>query len=482
MAFKHALVVDDSKSARIALKKLLEKHQLIVDFAESGEAALEFLSAQRVDVIFMDHTMPGMDGLEAVSAIKGDPRTAMIPVMMYTAKEGEVYVGQARALGAIGVLPKQVQPAELFDVLLKLGLVEERRSQPRPSPETPHEAVSDDGPAAATERPDTAAATTPTDAPKRDESTPASKDPMRGIALEGLVTRILQDQHVRLRADIRHSHEEFARQVAHEIFDKQQREQWLQQYEQAPGRSFSGGAMTALAVALLLPALVASVLFWQARSERDAALAENARLTDTAQVELSDAAQQQSALLADIDDERRLAVDQYFGFVRTLEWSINADNGADYSSQAFGDGQMERLQELLVRLQDFGYAGAVRLESHLGEFCLVDDGAGGYRPAEPDLPIGECSRFGHPLDDSVSVSDRQSLSFANFLSSSPLVNDGPVQVDVVAHGRSDSLRRHPYPASIETAGEWNAIARRNNRVQFTLLPDEPAPVAAVRQR
>ena len=39
MAFKHALVVDDSKSARIALKKLLEKHQLIVDFAETGEAA-----------------------------------------------------------------------------------------------------------------------------------------------------------------------------------------------------------------------------------------------------------------------------------------------------------------------------------------------------------------------------------------------------------------------------------------------------------
>ena len=95
---------------------------------------------------------------------------------------------------------------------------------------------------------------------------------------------------------------------------------------------------------------------------------------------------------------------------------------------------------------------------------------------------GECSRFGHPLDASVSVGDRQSLSFANFLSSSPLVNDGPVRVDVVAHGRDDSLRRHPYPASLATAGEWNAIARRNNRVQYTLLPDEPGPLATVRPR
>ena len=476
MAFKHALVVDDSKSARIALKKLLEKHQLIVDFAESGEAALEFLSSQRVDVIFMDHTMPGMDGLEAVSAIKGDPRTAMIPVMMYTAKEGEVYVGQARALGAIGVLPKQVHPAELFDVLLKLGLVEERRARPRPIADTPLEARADSAP----EKTETAESTPAQDLPKRDEPTP--QEPVRGIALEGLVTRILQDQHVRLRADIRHSHEEFARQVAHEIFDKQRREQWLQDYERAPARSFGGGAMTALAVALLLPALVLAVLFWQTRSERDAALAENARLADAAQLEINDAAQQQSALLADIDDERRLAAGQYFGFVRTLEWSINADNGADYSSQAFDDRQMERLQELLVRLQDFGYTGAVLLESHLGEFCLADDGAGGFQLAAPDLPVGECSRFGHPLDASVSVGDRQSLSFANFLSSSPLVNDGPVRVDVVAHGRDDSLRRHPYPASLATAGEWNAIARRNNRVQYTLLPDEPGPLATVRPR
>ena len=99
--------------------------------AASAEDALELLKRQPVDVIFMDHTMPGMDGLEAVSAIKKNPRTAMIPVMMYTAKEGEVYVGQARALGAIGVLPKQVRPAELFEVLLNLGLVTDRRGKKR---------------------------------------------------------------------------------------------------------------------------------------------------------------------------------------------------------------------------------------------------------------------------------------------------------------------------------------------------------------
>jgi len=41
--------------------------------------------------------MPGMDGFEAVSAIKNNPHTATIPIMMYTSQEGELYVGQARA-------------------------------------------------------------------------------------------------------------------------------------------------------------------------------------------------------------------------------------------------------------------------------------------------------------------------------------------------------------------------------------------------
>jgi len=110
MTISRALVVDDSKSARFSLKRLLEEHNIDVALANSGEEAIEFLARDKVDVIFMDHTMPGMDGLEAVSVIKSNPDTAMIPVMMYTTREGEVYVGQARALGAVGVLPKNVQP------------------------------------------------------------------------------------------------------------------------------------------------------------------------------------------------------------------------------------------------------------------------------------------------------------------------------------------------------------------------------------
>src|SRR5262249_54670594 len=88
MGVKRALVVDDSKSARTFLSRILEKYDIDVDSAESAEQAIEYLGTHRPDVIFMDHLMPGMDGFQAVQAIKNNPRTAMIPIMMYTSQEG----------------------------------------------------------------------------------------------------------------------------------------------------------------------------------------------------------------------------------------------------------------------------------------------------------------------------------------------------------------------------------------------------------
>ena len=129
MTAKRALVVDDSKSARTFLSALLEAHALEVDAAETAEQAIDYLTRHRPDVIFMDHLMPGMDGFQAVQAIKSNPRTATIPILMYTSQEGELYLGQARALGAMGVLPKQVAPADVSKVLQQLHLMEDAETE-----------------------------------------------------------------------------------------------------------------------------------------------------------------------------------------------------------------------------------------------------------------------------------------------------------------------------------------------------------------
>ncbi len=120
MEIKHALVVDDSKSARFSLKKLLQKQGIKCDFAESAGDALNYLETHKPDVIFMDHLMPGMDGFEATKAIKANPNTTHIPVIMCTSKEGTEYAEQAMATGAVAILPKPAPSATLTAVLNQL--------------------------------------------------------------------------------------------------------------------------------------------------------------------------------------------------------------------------------------------------------------------------------------------------------------------------------------------------------------------------
>src|SRR5262245_30972857 len=127
MPGKRALVVDDSKSARVVLSRMLEKYGILVDSADSAESALDYLKSRRHEVIFMDHLLPGLAGLQAVREIKATPDLAAIPIMMYTSQEGEIYAGQARASGAIGVLPKSIRPIDVTKALYQLQLLPDRR-------------------------------------------------------------------------------------------------------------------------------------------------------------------------------------------------------------------------------------------------------------------------------------------------------------------------------------------------------------------
>jgi CheY-like chemotaxis protein len=121
MSIKQVLVVDDSKAARLVLRKMLQSINLAVDLAASGEEALKYLSANRPDAIFMDHTMPGMDGLQVIRLIKNDAETAKIPVAMYTSKEEQGYVDQVKASGAVGILPKPASADALSYIIDQLS-------------------------------------------------------------------------------------------------------------------------------------------------------------------------------------------------------------------------------------------------------------------------------------------------------------------------------------------------------------------------
>lgn len=114
---KTVLVVDDSKSARFALRKFLEAQGYQADAVESADEAYSYLKRHRPELIFLDHLMPGVDGFDVLRNIKKDPRTVAIPVIICSSNEGEDFVKQAKTRGAADVLPKPPDAEHLTRIL-----------------------------------------------------------------------------------------------------------------------------------------------------------------------------------------------------------------------------------------------------------------------------------------------------------------------------------------------------------------------------
>lgn len=130
MQNRTALIVDDSRTASQMLRLMLEREEFQVDVLGCAEDALGYLRDHRPGIIFMDHLMPGMDGFQAVKEIKSASATATIPIVMYTANSGELYVGQAHALGAADILPKPPTRDALRAVFRRIDEREEAANEP----------------------------------------------------------------------------------------------------------------------------------------------------------------------------------------------------------------------------------------------------------------------------------------------------------------------------------------------------------------
>ena len=90
--------------------------------ARSGEEALQVAANNPPAMIFLDHLMPGLDGFETLKLLKQQRATADIPVVMYTSQNAAKYVEEAKLLGAVGVITKQVERSDLFELVEKMLL------------------------------------------------------------------------------------------------------------------------------------------------------------------------------------------------------------------------------------------------------------------------------------------------------------------------------------------------------------------------
>jgi two-component system chemotaxis response regulator CheY len=102
----HVLIADDDAMIRFVARAVVERAGMTADEAADGTEVLAKLAgAHRYDVVLVDLNMPKLSGLDVIRAIRADPATARIPILVLTGAEGSD-VEEAMALGATGIFPK----------------------------------------------------------------------------------------------------------------------------------------------------------------------------------------------------------------------------------------------------------------------------------------------------------------------------------------------------------------------------------------
>lgn len=431
MGAKRALIVDDSKSARLFLARVLEKYDIDVDSAESAEAAIDYLTNNCPDVIFMDHLMPGMDGLQAVQAIKNDPRTATIPIMMYTSQEGEVYLGQARALGALGVLPKQIKPADVSKVLYQLHLVPDRRSQEQSS----FTVVNARG--------------------ERQQLEPGAGPPSKPLTESALREHFAELRRA-LVAGVDTQTERITAEVRALLLES------LPPAEPPAPRPAPPPWAWIVACAALLIALASTALWWR-----------NVKLLQQLTVEVAQLRGQQTALSAppaSSSEPAPLMTGTPPSSAATPRTAAPSDFKplimmVPYGADALSGARLETVRQLLYRLARQKVTGVADIRTYAGRFCLVGNSTDGYSPAPDETLFSKCDVVGNPSDDSLSALQRTPLALANLAADIRASTHGALDVQLSAGDQANLAVPYPSPATDLTAGDWNRAASANNRVE-----------------
>ena len=114
------LIVDDSPSQLVGMKRTVEKlgHQVIT--AEDGAAGVEVAKRELPDLILMDVVMPNLNGFQATRTISKDPKTSHIPIILVTTKDQDTDRVWGMRQGAKAYITKPFNDNDLAEIIGQL--------------------------------------------------------------------------------------------------------------------------------------------------------------------------------------------------------------------------------------------------------------------------------------------------------------------------------------------------------------------------
>jgi CheY-like chemotaxis protein len=400
-----------------------------------------------------------MDGFQALKVIKSNPQTAVIPVMMYTSKAGGLAVSQARALGAVGVLPKQLEAKDLEDVLHSLHLMPEQESLVHGFQD------SDLNEDVRLRRLDNVHPIHPgnrmMNEPVETVSLPLEsyqQELSGGDSLRRSLRRELSQAEDRIQASM----EKHYTELHAELFEMVSREDETA----AEMHRVKTAAWFSLFVSVLMLGTLFYMLFGVGFSDRDERKSWQNDVSSqlSLQNERLDQVDQQLSLIGSVGvQESPKAVLP----ISLLEWSANQAAGFEFNELPFGDQRALWLSELVEQLKQVGFSGVIELRAHYGNFCLQKSTDGELTLANPEMAVSECV-FAADVKSGEAWRNDQSVVFANYLNLELTRSGGEVEILLFSSGFNDPIVAQPPVYEVKTAGEWNRIARQNQRVKVSL--------------
>ncbi len=115
------VLIDDSKTIRQSAKALLEGAGCDVVTASDGFESLVKIVDHQPDIIFIDITMPRLDGFQTCALIKQNSKFRQVPVIMLTSKDGLFDRARSKLVGAEHYITKPFSRDELLDILALCG-------------------------------------------------------------------------------------------------------------------------------------------------------------------------------------------------------------------------------------------------------------------------------------------------------------------------------------------------------------------------
>jgi hypothetical protein len=336
-----------------------------------------------------------------------------------------VYLGQARALGAVGVLPKQIKPADVSKVLYQLHLVPDRRT----SEQSSFTAVT----------------------PRAEGTAPEHGAPSPRVLTESTLREHFAELRRALVAGVDTQTDRITAEVRALLLEALPPPPAPSPADPTPHRAATAWPWIMASVALAV-ALASSALWWR-----------SVQLLGRLEVEVTQLRAQTAPASAAPVSPQAAAAGAFEASGSTPIKPIVVP--VPYGAEPLGGARMDIIRQQLYRLVRQKVTGVADIKTFAGRFCLLGNALEGYSPAPEETLFSRCDLVSNPSEDAF-TSPRTPLALANLMGEIRSTTRGALAVQVLAGDPTNVLVPYPTASTYLNAGEWNRAAIANNRVEI----------------